>query len=213
MTEEETPFTLRAAAGLPPAYGPLNDAVLIVIDAQHEYSEDGALALTGLQPALDNITALLLAGRKDGAKIVHIAHEGSEGRAFDPAKGGRIIEQVAPLEGETVLGKGLPNSFAHTGLQNHLAEIGRPHLVICGFMTHMCVSSTARAALDLGYETTVVSDATATRALPGTDGGEPIPAADVHRSALAALADRFSAINTTAQVLAINAAMSASPKN
>lgn len=203
---EETPFTLRAAAGLPPAYGPLSDAVLIVIDAQEEYSVAGALALTGLQPALDNISALLLAGRKDGAEIIHIAHEGSAGRAFDPVKGGRIIEQVAPIEGETVLAKGLPNSFTHTGLQNHLAEIGRPHLIICGFMTHMCVSSTARAALDLGYETTVVSDATATRSLPAVDGGEPIAAVDVHRVALAALADRFSAVNTTSQVLTINAA-------
>ena len=206
MTTEEPPFTLRSAAGLPPGYGPMNDAVLIVIDAQMEYTETGALTLPGLQPALDNITALLLTGRKDGAEIVHIAHEGSEGRAFDPAKGGRIIEQVAPIDGETVIGKGLPNSFAHTGLQNHLAEIGRPHLIICGFMTHMCVSSTARAALDLGYETTVVSDATATRALPATDGGEAIAADALHRASLAALADRFSAINTTAQVLAINAA-------
>lgn len=206
MTTEQEPFTLRAAAGLPPVYGPLNDAVLIVIDAQMEYSEEGALALPGLQPALDNITALLLAGRKDGAKIVHIAHEGSEGRAFDPEAGGRIIGQVAPLEGETVLTKGLPNSFTHTGLQNHLAEIGRPHLVLCGFMTHMCVSSTARAALDLGYETTVVSDATATRALPAAAGGAAMSAEDMHGAALAALADRFSAVNTTAQVLAINAA-------
>lgn len=205
MTVENAPFTLRAAAGLPPAYGPLNDAVLIVIDAQSEYTDDGALTLPELQPALDNIAALLLAGRKDGAQIVHIAHEGSPGRAFDPESGGRIIEAVAPAEGETVIGKGLPNSFAHTGLQNHLAEIGRPHLVICGFMTHMCVSSTARAALDLGYETTVVSDATATRDLPSTNGGEPIAADALHQASLAALADRFSAINTTAQVLAINA--------
>jgi nicotinamidase-related amidase len=201
MTTEQPPFTLRAAAGLPRSYGPLNDAVLIVIDAQMEYTEEGALALPNLAPALNNVTALLLKGRKDGAEIVHIAHEGSEGRAFDPANGGRIIGQVAPLENETVLTKGLPNSFAHTGLQNHLAGIGRPHLVICGFMTHMCVSSTARVALDLGYETTVVSDATATRALPATDGGEPISAEALQRSALAALADRFSAINTTADVL------------
>ena len=183
-----------------------SDAVLIVIDAQMEYSDEGVLTLDGLQPALDNIAGLLLTGRKDGAKIVHIAHEGSKGRAFDPDKGGRIIEQVAPLDGETVIGKGLPNSFANTGLQNHLAEIGRPHLIICGFMTHMCVSSTARAALDLGYETTVVSDATATRALPAADGGAAIPADEVHRAALAALADRFSAINTTTQVLALNSA-------
>lgn len=203
MTEPNSPFTLRAAAGLPLAYGPLNDAVIIVIDAQEEYGEAGALALSGLEPALDNIAALLLKGRKDGAEVVHIVHEGSPGRAFDPERGGRIIEQVAPMEGEAVLGKGLPNAFTHTGLQNHLASIGRPHLVLCGFMTHMCVSSTARAALDFGYETTVVSDATATRALPSADGGEAIAAQVVQRTALAALADRFSAINTTATVLSM----------
>ena len=204
MSEKIELFTLRAAAGLPPFYGPMSDAVLIVVDAQVEYSDEGALALPGLQPAVDNIMALLLTARKQDTRVVHIAHEGSAGRAFDPAKGGRIIEQVAPLEGETVLAKGLPNSFAHTGLQNHLAEIGRPHLIICGFMTHMCVSSTARAALDLGYETTVVSDATATRALPGVHGGSAIDAESVHQAALAALADRFSAINTTVEVLAKN---------
>ncbi len=203
MTSEEAPFTLRAAAGLPLAYGPLSDAVLIVIDAQMEYTAEGALTLTGLEPALNNIEALLLKGRKDGASVVHIAHEGSEGRAFDPARGGRIIDQVAPVEDETVITKGLPNAFAHTELQNHLAGIGRPHLVICGFMTHMCVSSTARAALDLGYETTVVSDASATRTLPATDGGDPVDAAVLHRSALAALSDRFSAINTTTRVLSL----------
>lgn len=211
MTEEAELFTLRGAAGLPPIYGPMSDAVLIIIDAQMEYGEGGALALPGLQPAIDNITALLLTARKQETKIVHVAHEGSPGRAFDPAKGGRIIEQVAPIEGETVIGKGLPNSFAHTGLQNHLAEIGRPHLIICGFMTHMCVSSTARAALDLGYETTVVADATATRALPMANGtetsdGSAISATDLHNVSLAALADRFSAINTTSEVLARNAA-------
>lgn len=203
MTSEDTPFTLRSAAGLPPAYGPLSDAVLIVIDAQMEYAAEGALTLPGLASALNNIEALLLKGRKDGAEIVHVAHEGSEGRAFDPAKGGRIIEQVSPLDGEMVISKGLPNAFAHTELQNHLATIGRPHLVICGFMTHMCVSSTARAALDLGYETTVVSDASATRTLPAPDGGEPVDAQMLHRAALAALSDRFSAINTATQVLSL----------
>ena len=70
-------------------------------------------------------------------------------------------------------------------------------------MTHMCVSSTARAALDLGYETTVVADATATRALPSVDGSSVISAETLHETALAALADRFSAITSTTQVLAL----------
>ena len=71
MTDEDELFTLRAAAGLPPAYGPLNDAVLIVIDAQMEYTAEGALALPDIEPSLDNITALLLSGRKSGACLLY----------------------------------------------------------------------------------------------------------------------------------------------
>jgi nicotinamidase-related amidase len=61
-------------------------------------------------------------------------------------------------------------------------------------MTHMCVSSTARAALDLGYRTTVVSDGSATRALPSPIDGSAIPGEAVHQAALAELADRFSIV-------------------
>ena len=67
-------------------------------------------------------------------------------------------------------------------------------LTIVGFMTHMCVSSTARAALDHRYDVTVVADACATRDLPGPAGSEPVAAADVHRVALAELADRFAIV-------------------
>jgi nicotinamidase-related amidase len=66
-------------------------------------------------------------------------------------------------------------------------------LVMIGFMTHMCVSSTARAAVDLGYRVTINAAACATRNLP--DGaGSAIPAATVHRVALAELADRFAIV-------------------
>jgi nicotinamidase-related amidase len=58
----------------------------------------------------------------------------------------------------------------------------------------MCISASARAALDLGYQTSIAGDAMATRALPAHDGGSPIPAEIVHRTALAELADRFAAV-------------------
>ncbi len=61
-------------------------------------------------------------------------------------------------------------------------------------MTHMCVSATARAALDLGYQSTVLSDASATRDLPDIDGAGTVPAAEIHRIELAALADRFAIV-------------------
>ena len=96
-----------------------------------------------------------------------------------------------------MVNKTLPNAFTGTTLLDRVSRAEATPLVFVGFMTHMCISSSARAALDLGFDTTVVGDATATRCLPSTDDGEPIPAAVVHAAALAALADRFSVVPTT----------------
>ena len=94
----------------------------------------------------------------------------------------------------------MPNAFAGTGLDEQLKEFGRRELIIAGFMTHMCVSSSARAASELGYRTTVVADAAATRDLPDSRGGV-IGAEDLHRAELAALSDRFAVIVATARDL------------
>ena len=92
------------------------------------------------------------------------------------------------------MSKPLPNAFAQTDLDATLKKLGRTQLVIAGFMTHMCVSSTARAALDLGYKATVAADAAATRDLPDPMGGGVIAADALHRAALAELADRFAIV-------------------
>jgi hypothetical protein len=60
-------------------------------------------------------------------------------------------------------------------------------LNLAGFMTHLCVSSTARGAFELGYVPTVVAATTATRPLVVT--GEVASAASVQVASLAALAD------------------------
>lgn len=60
-------------------------------------------------------------------------------------------------------------------------------------MTHMCISSTARAALDLGFRTTIDADGCATRDLPDGTGGT-IAAKLIHDVALAELSDRFAII-------------------
>jgi len=206
MTEasetEPTPFTLRAASGLSPDPAPLAESTLVIIDAQQEYGASGLLPLEGLEAALAQTALLLERARLLACPVIHVVHDGSAGGAFDPAVGGRVRTEVEPRASEVIVRKGLPNAFAGTDLLEHLgtSEI-RPPLVIAGFMTHMCVSSTARAALDLGFDTTVVADATATRSLPGSDGSSVIAADVVHRSALAALADRFSVVTTTPALL------------
>ena len=195
------PKTLLQLAGADLAPGRLSESVVVIIDAQNEYVSC-KLPLVGIGPALDRVAELLAAARSAGTPIVHVAHKGKAGGAFDPASDGfAIAPQAAPIGDEPVVEKGLPNSFAGTDLQQHLAATGRTSLILAGFMTHMCVSSTARAALDLGYRTTVVSDATATRDLPDAIGGEAVPADTIHRVALTELADRFAVVARTAEIV------------
>jgi nicotinamidase-related amidase len=79
---------------------------------------------------------------------------------------------------------------------------GKKQLIVAGFQTHMCISSTVRAALDLGYRTTVIADAAATRDLPDPTGGPAFAAAELHRAALAGLADRFAIVAKLADLKA-----------
>ena len=139
-----------------------------------------ALPLAGIDAAMENAKTLLKQFRDVGQPVVHIQHQGKAGGAFDlDDPRGAIDDRVAPVEGETVIRKALPNSFANTNLQEILEGIGRQKLVIAGFQTHMCVSATTRAALDLGYRNTLVADAIATRDLPGPGGGGVVAGAPV----------------------------------
>jgi len=190
MSEPKTLLQMAGANLEPPA---LSDAALVIIDAQREYV-DGKLPLTGVGPAMEAIAALLARARAANTTVVHILHKGKAGGAFDPdGQGYQPADQAAPVEGEAVIDKGLPNAFAGTDLDSVLKQAGSKPLILAGFMTHMCVSSTARAALDLGYSTTIVADAVATRDLPNPAGG--VVTADVLNAAsLAALSDRFAVI-------------------
>jgi nicotinamidase-related amidase len=196
------PQTLLQLRGLSIAPARLSDAALVIIDAQGEY-RSGRVALPGIEPALARIADLLARARSSGAPIFHVAQIGQQGTLFDPTtERGAILPQAAPVSGEPLIMKRLPNAFAGTELHERLQQSGRRTLILAGFMTHMCIGASARAALDLGYQTSVIADATATRALPAHDGGAPISAEIVHRTALAELADRFAAVVTASEIAA-----------
>lgn len=175
----------------------LENAVLILIDAQNEYVS-GKLPLNGIGAAVEEASRLLTLARAAGTPVIHIVHLTAPGRPVfaKGSEGAGIIAELSPLPAEEVIEKTLPNAFAGTGLARSLERLkaaGRASVVLAGFMTHLCVSSTARAALDLGIPVTVVAGATATRDLPGATGGV-VAAEQVQAAALAALGDRFAAI-------------------
>jgi nicotinamidase-related amidase len=194
-------MTMLQMSGLAPAPATMADGVLLIIDAQREYT-DGLLPLTGVAPAIDALAGLLAKARAAGAPIVHVRHA-SKGKAFNPASSGyEIVKPLAPRSGEVIVDKGLPNAFAGTELAKHLGATGRKNLIVGGFMTHMCVSATVRSATDHGFMSTIAADTVATRDLPDATGGATVEAAAINRITLAALSDRFAWIVPKAAAIA-----------
>lgn len=183
-------MTMLQMAGATPVPATMADGVLLIIDAQREYT-DGLLPLSGVQSAITALAGLLEQARKAGTPVVHVRHQ-SKGKAFNPESSGyEIVSVLTPRAGETIVDKALPNSFAGTDLAKHLTATGRKNLIVGGFMTHMCVSATVRAATDQGFMSTIAADTVATRDLPDATAGTTIGADVINRVTLAALSDRF----------------------
>jgi nicotinamidase-related amidase len=186
--------TLRALSGLPAEAPALSASTLVMIDCQNTYTR-GTMELEDVQAALDQAEELLDRARSAGIPIVHIQHDAGPGSPYDVREEiGAIVDRVAPRDGESTVVKNYPNSFTQTELDTLLKQHPDRPLLLAGFMTHMCVNSTARGAFSLGYAPTVVGGATATRALPGTGGAAEVPAAALQTASLAAIADLFGVV-------------------
>lgn len=189
--------TLRDLGGLGNTPAHIANSALILIDCQNTYRE-GVMQLEGVEPALIECRKLLKRYRDAGRPVIHIQHDDGAGSPYDiKDRIGAIADVVAPIAGEPVVVKSYPSSFEKTNLDALLKGLGVEDLTLAGFMTHMCVNSTARAAFNHGYRPTVVGNATATRSLPNPAGGE-VPAKTLQDASLAALNDVFAVVVPTA---------------
>jgi nicotinamidase-related amidase len=185
--------TLRSLMGLPTAPARISASALIMVDLQNTYTR-GVMELEGLEAAVGRAASLLARFRNSGRPVIHIVHDAGAGSPYDlTADIGQIIAEVAPRDEEPVIAKNYPSSFEKTDLDAQLKALGISNIVLAGFMTHMCINSTARAGFNLGYSPTIIANTTATRALPVV-GGEDVSALAVHQSALAAVADLFALV-------------------
>lgn len=191
------PRTLNELFGRSVMPARLGAAPLVLIDCQNDYLS-GPLALACIDAAVEATGRLLGAARARGSKVIHVVQRGSAGGLFDlDGPGGAIIDLLAPWASESVVVKTRPNGFSDTTLLTELGETGGG-MIVAGFMTHNCVSSTVRAALDLGILPTVAANATATRDLPLSGG--IVTAAEIQRAELAGLADRHAVVVTVAEL-------------
>jgi nicotinamidase-related amidase len=73
--------------------------------------------------------------------------------------GWQIVPELTPLDSDRRVSKIYRSSFEETNLEEVLSSLSIGHLYICGAETNNCVRHTCHAALERGYDVTLIADA------------------------------------------------------
>lgn len=179
----------------------MSKTALLIIDVQKGL-DDPALGKRNNPAAESNIALLLGAWRECGCPVIHIRHCSVEPDSpLRPGLPGNAFkDQAQPLADEVQFSKTVNSAFIGTGLEEYLREQDIPSLVVVGLTTDHCVSTSVRMADNLGFNVTLVCDATAAFERKGRDG-ERYSAEDIHKINLVSLDGEFCAVRSTGEVL------------
>jgi len=127
--------------------------------------------------------------------LFHIRHSSTslKSKLHQSNKGFEFNENVMPIENEPIITKDVNSAFIGTDLKEQLDKSNINTLVIIGITTNHCVSTTTRMAGNFGYETYLISDATATFDRIGING-EKYDSETIHLTTLANLNEEFATI-------------------
>lgn len=180
------------------------ETVLLLIDVQEGF-KDAKWGRRNNPCAEAKIAQLLYTWRVSGRPIIHVQHVSQEHASiFAPESPGIALQEFArPANGELLLQKHVNSAFIGTELDSSLKERGATTLVVVGFTTDHCVSSTARMAGNLGYRTIVVSDGTATFERR-SDDNTPVGPEIIHQIHLLSLRGEFAEVLDADMVLTLS---------
>jgi ureidoacrylate peracid hydrolase len=161
---------------------------LLVIDPYNDFISEGGKAWSRLKAVAEanhcvpNMLLVLNSARKAGLPVFYALHRRYRPGDYESWKyvapiqqaawsrrtfeagtwGGEIRSEFVPLPGEVVaLEHWCSSGFANTDLDLQLKQHGIHQLITIGLVAHTCLDATVRSAADLGYQVTVVRDATA----------------------------------------------------
>lgn len=189
---------------------------LVVIDVQESFRQRPIWAASSNPEIAKQVRRLTEAFRASGDLVIWVLHtEPGTGNVFDPARGFvRLMDGLEPASGEPLLYKTSHNAFTTTNLHQLLTAEGIREVVVCGIRTEQCVETTARLGADLGFQVTVVIDATVTNpiehpdASPGRELEEiladprTLPVDEIIARTAYVLAGRFATIRTVEELVA-----------
>ena len=104
-----------------------------------------------------NVARAVDRARAAGVPVLWVQHTDDELVAETPAW--QWVPELVPAESEARVHKEYNSSFERTSLEDELDRLGVSHLVLAGAATNWCIRATAYAALERGYDLTLVEDA------------------------------------------------------
>jgi len=131
---------------------------LIVIDVQNEFSSQGKRSVPGHDAALTAIDARVAQARSAGWPIAWVRHHNkpTESPAFVPGTWGAEFSPgfgpAADAHLEKEFNKDVYGAFTGSNLGSWLSQLGVVTVLIVGFYTHGCVSTTSREAIMAGLD-------------------------------------------------------------
>jgi len=161
---------------------------LVVIDPYNDFISEGGKVwdrLTAVAQANDcvpNMVRVLHAARRAGLRVLYAPHRRYRPGDYESWKyiapvqkaawsrkafeygtwGGEFRAEFTPMPGEIVVDEHWGSSgFANTDLDLQLKKHGIQRIIVIGLIAHTCLEATVRYAAELGYDVTVVKDATA----------------------------------------------------
>jgi len=145
---------------------------LIIIDVQKAIDDPSWGADRNNPDCEANIARLLAHWRSRDWPVFHVRHLSREPEStYRPGQPlCEFKDEVRPLPGERIIDKSVNSAFIGTPLERELRDAGIARVVIAGVITNNSVEATARMSGNLGFDTIVVSDATATFGRRDFDG-------------------------------------------
>ena len=180
-----------------------DNPALILIDIQKGFEDIDYWGGHRNNPEAEtNAGKLLNFWRHNNLPIFHIKHcsTNPNSKLAVGNVGNDFQDIVKPNDREQIIKKNVNSAFIGTNLKQQLDNSGIKKLVIVGLTTDNCVSTTARMAGNYGYDTFIVSDATATFYKIGADG-QQYSAEIIHETALASLHNEFGTVIKTDELI------------
>lgn len=162
---------------------------LMVIDCQNEFSPEGKRPVANFAAAISSVLKQVDRARNEARPIAWIRHynrpdegpafqPGSWGVAFYPGCGPKTEQSI-----EAEFHKDVYGAFTGTDVGHWLKRIGAESILLVGFYTHGCVSTTAREGIVRNLRVSVDGRATGSRDMKHDILGQQ-SADEVRRSAL-----------------------------